>query len=206
MWLSKRKIITKKSLKLYLNLSWFKLYTISPKKNWQFILADTYSPWRHLQAAILKGHLGLSARLKTSSLNFPFSWLVFVIGFNNKLYNLLFFHFHVFNLIFIKIMAKNKELIFLAQGTHQYIINAISLSWLVLVIRFNNNNNNNNNNNSINTVSSFHIFAFLCDFHQKSQKTRNCNFQHRVPIMECCWRTSASGCCKSWRDSCGHRS
>ena len=34
------KFIAKKSLKLHLNLSWFKLYTISPKKR-QFILADT---------------------------------------------------------------------------------------------------------------------------------------------------------------------
>ena len=30
--------------------------------------------------------------------------------------------------------------------------------------------------------------------------------QHRAPIMEGCWRTSASSCCKSWRGSCGHRS
>ena len=37
--------ITKKSLQLHLNLSWFKLYTISPKKR-QFILAHTYSPWK----------------------------------------------------------------------------------------------------------------------------------------------------------------
>ena len=36
------KFITKKSLKLHLNLSWFKLCTISPKKR-QFILVDTYS-------------------------------------------------------------------------------------------------------------------------------------------------------------------
>ena len=39
------KSITKESLKLLLNLSPFKLYTISPKKR-QFILADTYSPWK----------------------------------------------------------------------------------------------------------------------------------------------------------------
>ena len=39
------KFIAKKSLKLYLNLSWFKLCTISPK-NRQFILSDTYSPWK----------------------------------------------------------------------------------------------------------------------------------------------------------------
>ena len=30
-----------------------------------------------------------------------------------------FFHFHFFHVIFIKIMAKYKELIFLAQGTHR---------------------------------------------------------------------------------------
>ena len=76
------------------------------------------------KATILKGHFGLGTHLKTSSLDFPFSWLVFVLGFNNKLYN-LFFRFHVFHVIFIKIMAKNKELIFLAQGTHQYSIIAI---------------------------------------------------------------------------------
>ena len=110
--------ITKKSLKLYLNLSWFKLYTISPKKTAIHCSRYLQSMKRQLQAAILKGHLGLSTRLKTSSLNFPFSWLAFVIGFNNKLYN-LFFHFHVFHVIFIKIMAENKELIFLAQGTHR---------------------------------------------------------------------------------------
>ena len=39
------KFITKKSLKRHLNLPLFKLYTISPKKR-QFILADTYSPWK----------------------------------------------------------------------------------------------------------------------------------------------------------------
>ena len=38
-------------------------------------------------------------------------------------------------------MAKNKELIFLAQGTYPawYIIIALSLSWLFLVIVFNDN-------------------------------------------------------------------
>ena len=112
--------ITNKSLKLYLNLSWFKLFTISPKKPAIYSSRYLQSMKRQLQAAILKGHLGLTTRLKTSSLNFPFSWLVFVIGFNNKLYN-LFFHFHVFHEIFIKIMAENKELIFLAQGTHRVI-------------------------------------------------------------------------------------
>ena len=123
---------------------------------------------RHLQAAILKGHLGLSTRLKTSSLNFPFSWLVFVIGFNNKLYN-LFFHFHVFRVIFIKIMAKTRNWYFLAQGTYQYIIVAISLSWLVLVIGF-------NNNNSINTVSFSIYLPFYVIFIKKVEKNKGLQF------------------------------
>ena len=147
---------------------------------------------RHLQAAILKGYLRLGTRLKTFSLDFPFSWLVFVIGFNN---NTIFFYFLVFHVIFIKIMAKK---IFSTGYPPWYIIIAISLSWLVLVIGF--------NNNSINTVSFSIYFPFYVIFIKKWQKTSDCNFQHRAPIMEGCWRTSASSCCKSWRGSCGHRS
>ena len=110
------------------------------------------------------------------------------------------FYFHVLHVIFIKIMAKIKELIFISTGHPPwYYIISISLSSLVLVIGF--------NNNSINTASFFHLLPFLCDFHKKKMaKKGNCNFQHRAPIMECCWRTSASSCCKSWRGSCGHRS
>ena len=152
---------------------------------------------RHLQAAILKGYLGLSTRLKTSCLDFPFSWLVFVIGFNNN--TISFFCFLVFHVIFIKITAKIKELIFFSTGHPPwYIIIAISLSRLVLVIGF--------NNNSINTVPFSIYFPFYVIFIKKWQKTSDCNFQHRAPIMEECWRTSASSCRKSWRGSCGHRS
>ena len=153
---------------------------------------------RHLQAAILKGYLGLSTRLKASFLDFPFGWLVFVIGFNNN--TISFFYFLVFHVIFIKIMAKIKELIFFFSTGYPpwYIIIAISLSWLVLVIGF--------NNNSINTVSFSIYFPFYVIFIKKWQKTSDCNFRHRPPIMEGCWRTSASGCCKSWRGSSGHRS
>ena len=151
---------------------------------------------RHLQAAISIGYLGLSTRLKTSSLDFPFSRLVFVIGFNN---NTIFSHFPFFYVIFITIMAKNKQFIFVSTGNPPwYIIIAISLSWLVLVIGF--------NNNSINTVSLSIYLPFYVIFIKKWQKTSDCNFQHRAPIMEGCWRTSASSCCKSWRGSCGHRS
>ena len=71
---------------------------------------------RHFQAAILKGYLGLSTRLKTSSLDFPFSWHVF-FSLVSIIIQFL-FYFHVLHVIFIKIMEKTKELIFLAQDTH----------------------------------------------------------------------------------------
>ena len=71
----------KKSLKLHLNLSTFKLYTIPPKKR-QFILADTHSSWKDtFKAPSWKDIMGLSTHLKTSSLDFSFNWLVFVIDF-----------------------------------------------------------------------------------------------------------------------------
>ena len=190
------KFITKKSLKLHLNLSWFKFCTISPKKTAIYSSRYLQSMKRHLQAAILKGYLRLGTRLKTFSLDFPFSWLVFVIGFNNN--TISFFYFLVFHVIFIKIMAKKGIDIFSTGYPPWYIIIAISLSRLVLVIGF--------NNNSINAVSFSIYFPFYVIFIKKWQKTSDCNFQHRAPIMDGCWRTSASSCCKSWRGSCGHRS
>ena len=76
-------------------------------------------------------------------------------------------------------MAKNKELIFFSTGHPPwYIIIAISLSLLVLVIGF--------NNNSINTVSFSIYLPFYVIFIKKWQKTRDCNFHHRAPIMEGC--------------------
>ena len=152
---------------------------------------------RHLQAAILKGYLGLSTRLKTSCLDFPFSWLVFVIGFNNN--TISFFLFSCISCDFHQNNGKKQGIdIFSTGHPPWYIIIAISLSWLVLVIGF--------NNNSINTVSFSIYLPFYVIFIKKWQKTSDCNFQHRAPIMEGCWRTSASSCCKSWRGSCGHRS
>ena len=47
------KFIAKKSLKLYLNLSWFRLCTISPKKQAIYSIRYLQSMKRHLQAAIL---------------------------------------------------------------------------------------------------------------------------------------------------------
>ena len=151
---------------------------------------------RHLHAAILKGYLGLSTRLKTFCLDFPFSWLVFVIGFNN---NTISFLFSCLSCDFHQNNGKNQGIdIFSTGHPPWYIITAISLSWLVLVIGF--------NNSSIDIVSFPIYLPFYVIFINNGKKTRDCNFQHRTPIMESCWRTSASSCCKSWRGSCGHRS
>ena len=89
MWLSITHLSCKKSLKLYLNLPWFKLYTISPKTPAIYFSRYLQSMKRQLQTTIWKRviepHLGLSTRLKTSFLNFPFSCFVFVISFNNNI-------------------------------------------------------------------------------------------------------------------------
>ena len=144
----------------------------------------------------MKGYLGLSTRLKTFSLDFPFSWLVFVIGLNN---NAISFLFSCLSCDFHQNNGKNQGIDIFSTGYPPwYITIAISLSWLVLVISF--------NNNSINTVSFSIYLPFYVIFIKKWQKTRDCNFQHRASIMEGCWRTSASSCCKSWRGSCRRRS
>ena len=143
-----------------------------------------------------------SIRLKTSSLDFPavsFSWLAFVIYFKNN--TISFLQLHVFHVIFIKIMEKNKELIFLAQGTHHGIsLSAKPLSWLVLVISF-------NNNNYIVIQFLFPSTCLLCDFHQKMAKNKGLLFSaqtthHAGVVKELHWAVAA----KSWRGSCGHGS
>ena len=84
------------------------------------------------------------------------------------------FYFHVLHVIFIKIMAKNEELIFISTGYPPwYIIIAISLSSLVLVIGF--------NNNSINTVSFSIYFPFYVIFIKKWQKKANAIFSTGHP-------------------------
>ena len=65
---------------------------------------------------ILKGHLGLSTRLKTFSLDFPFSRLVFVIGFNDN--TISFFSFSFLSYDFHQNNGKKKGIDILAQGTH----------------------------------------------------------------------------------------
>ena len=118
---------------------------------------------RHLQAAILKGYLGLSTRLKTSSLDFPFSWLVFVIGFNNN--TISFFLFSCISCDFHQNNGKKQGIdIFSTGNLPWYIIIAISSSWLVLVISF--------NNNSINTVPFSSYLPFDVIFIKNGKKQR----------------------------------
>ena len=118
---------------------------------------------RHLQAAIFKGFLVLSTRLKTSCLDFPFSWLVFVIGFNNN--TISFFLFSCISCDFHQNNGKKQGIDILSTGHPPwYIIIATSLSWLVSVIGF--------NNNSINTVSFFMYLPYYVIFIKKWQKTK----------------------------------
>ena len=157
------KFITKKSLTLQLNLSPFKLYTISPKKR-QFILAETYSPWKDtFKPPSLKAFWYWVRVWK--HLAWIFHLVDLFLSLVSILIQFLFFYFHVFHVIFIKIMAKNKELIFFSTGHPPwYIIIATSLSWLVSVIGF--------NNNSINTVSFFMYLPYYVIFIKEWQKTK----------------------------------
>ena len=152
--------ITKKSLKLHLNLSWFKLYTISPKKR-QFILAHTYSPWKdtfkppswkaiwdrvrfwkHLPWIFLSVDLFLS--LVSIIIQFLFSFS-FLLCDSHQNYG-----------------KKQGTNIFSTGYPSWYIIIAISLRWLVLVIGF--------NDNSINTVSFSVYLPFYVIFIKNGKK------------------------------------
>ena len=180
---------TKKSLKLHLNLSPFKLYTISPKKR-QFILADTYSPWKGTfkppswkaiwDCVRVWKHLAWIFHLVDLFLS-----LVSIIMQFLFLFSCLSCDFHQNN------GKKTRNWYFSTGDPPRYIIIAISFGF---------------NNNSINTVYFSICLPFYVILIKNGKKTRHCNFKHRAPIMEGCWGTSASGCCKSWRDSCGHRS
>ena len=129
---------------------------------------------RHLHAAILKGYLGLSTSLKTSSLDLPFSWL-FLSLVSIKIQFL--FLFSCLSCDFHQNNGKNQGIDICSTGYPPwYIIIAISLSWLVLVIGF--------NNNSVNTVSFSIYFPFYVIFIKKWQKTIDSNFRHRPPIMK----------------------
>ena len=148
-----------------------RLYTISPKKR-QFIIADTYSPWKdtfkppswkaiwdwgrfwkhrpwifHLVDLFLtlvsimiqflfslsflscdfRQNNGKKQGMNIFSTGYPpwyiiiailLSWLVLVIGFNNKSINTVSFFIYLPFMWFSSKMAKNKGLQFSAQGTH----------------------------------------------------------------------------------------
>ena len=154
--------ITKKSLKLHLNRPWFKLYTISPKK-WQFILVDTYSSWKDTfkppswkaiwDWVCVWKHLPWIFHL----VGMFFSLVSIIIQFLVK-FSCLSCDFHQNN-------GKNQGIDICSTGYPPwYIIIAISLSWLVLVIGF--------NNNSINTVSFSIYFPFYVIFIKKWQKNK----------------------------------
>ena len=94
------------------------------------------------------------------------SWIFHLVGMFFSLVSIkiqILSYFHVLHVIFIKIMAKKRNSYFFSRGHPPwYIIIAISLSWLVLVIGF--------NNNSINTVSFSIYFPFYEIFIKKWQK------------------------------------
>ena len=139
------KFITKKRLKLHSNLLIKTFHNFAWKTA---ILVDTYSQckdlfkppswkdiwdrvrvWTHLPWIFLLNHL----------VDLFLSLISIMIIF--------FFHLHVFHVIFIKIMAKNKELIFfLTQGTHH----GISLfSYIIKLTCFSHWFNNDNNHPSL---------------------------------------------------------
>ena len=190
------KFITKKSLKFHLNLSPFKLYTIYPKKR-QFILADTYSPWKDTFKPPSWKAIWDWVRVWK---HLP--WIFHLVDLFLSLVSIIIqflFLFLCLSCNFHQNNGKNQGIdVFSTGHPPRYLIIAISLSWLVIVT--------GSNNNSINTVSFSIYLPFYVIFIKKWQKTRDCNSQHGAPIMEGCWRTSASSFCKSWRGSCGHRS
>ena len=152
--------ITKKSLKLHLNLSWFKLYTISPKKR-QFILADTYSPWKDTFKPPSWKAIWDWVRVWK---HLP--WIFHLVGMFFSLVSIIIQFLFLFSCLscdFHQNNGKNQGIDIFSTGYPPwYIIIAISLSWLVLVIGF--------NNNSINTVSFSIYFPFYVIFIKKWQK------------------------------------
>ena len=159
------KFITKKSLKLHLNLSWFKLCTISPKKR-QFILADTYSPWKDTFKPPSWKAIWDWVRVWK---HLP--WIFHLVDLFLSLVSIIIQFLFLFSCLscdFHQNNGKNQGIdIFSTGHPPWYIIIAISLSWLVLVIGF--------YNNSINTVF-FYLLPFLCDFHQKMSKNKGLQF------------------------------
>ena len=154
------KFITKKSLKLHLNLSWFKLYTISPKKR-QFILGDTYSPWKDTFKPPSWKAIWDWVRVWK---HLP--WIFHLVGMFFSLVSIIIQFLFLFSCLscdFHQNNGKNQGIDIFSTGYPPwYIIIAISLSWLVLVIGF--------NNNSINTVSFSIYLPFYVIFIKNGKK------------------------------------
>ena len=152
--------ITKKSLKLHLNLSWFKLCTISPKKR-QFILADTYSPWKDTFKPPSWKAIWDWVRVWK---HLP--WIFHLVDLFLSLVSIMIqflFSFSFLSCDFRQNNGKKQGIdIFSTGHPPWYIIIAISLSWLVLVIGF--------NNNSINTVSFSIYLPFYVIFIKNGKK------------------------------------
>ena len=159
----------------------------------KFILADTYSPWKDTFKPPSWKAIWDWVRVWK---HFP--WIFHLVDLFLSLVSIIIQFIFLFSCLSCDFHQNNGKKKFSTGHPPWYILVAISVSWLVLVIGF--------SNNSINTVSFSIYFPFNVIFIKKWQKTSDCNFQHRATIMEGCWRTSASSCCKSWRGSCGHRS
>ena len=131
------KFITKKSWKLHLNLSWFKLCTISPKKQ-QFILADTYSPWKDTFKPPAWKAIWDWVRVWK---HLP--WIFHLVDLFLSLVSIIIqflFLFSCHSCDFHQNNGKSQGIDIISTGYPPwYIIISISVSWLVLVIGFNNN-------------------------------------------------------------------
>ena len=165
MWREKvafdNKFITKISLKLHLSLPWFKLCSISPKKR-QFILVDTYSSWKDTFKPPSWKAIWNWVRVWK---HLPWIFHLVDLFVNNNTISL--FLFSWLSCDFHQNNAKKQGVDIFSTGHPPcYFIIAISLlSWLVLVIGF--------NNNSINRVS---FSMYLCDFHQQMANNKGLQF------------------------------
>ena len=150
--------------------------------SWKAI-CDWVCVWKHLPWILLLYHLVLDLFLSLVSIiiQFLFSFICLSCDFHQN-------------------NGKKQGIdIFSTGHPPWYIIIAILLSWIGLVIGF--------NNNSINTVS-FSIFMLFMWFSSKNGKKQG------IAIFSTGSPSGKSGeelhrsssCCKSWRGSCGHRS
>ena len=155
-------------------MSWFKLYTISPKKR-QFILADNYSPWKDTFKPPSWKAIWDWVRVWK---HLP--WIFHLVDLFLSLVSIIIqflFLYSCHSCDFHQNNGKNQGIdIFSTGHPPWYIIIAISLSWLVLVIGFN-----------INSIIKF-LFPstslFLWFSSKNGKRKKDCNFQHGAPIIE----------------------